>query len=117
MNFSKIYSKMLLWKKGKTMINKKKNGFAHAFYTSWAWRRCRDGYVNAGHMLCERCLAKGLIRRGDEVHHKIHLTQDNINDPQIALNWENLEMLCSECHEQEHEHRRWRTEPDGNVPL
>ena len=68
-------------------------------------------------MLCERCLARGLIRQGDEVHHKIRLTPENINDPNISLNWENLEMLCKECHEKEHDRRRWRADDAGHVEL
>ena len=68
-------------------------------------------------MLCERCLARGLIRQGDEVHHKIRLTPENINDPNISLNWENLEMLCKDCHEKEHDRRRWRADANGNVEL
>lgn len=96
----------------------KATGFAHKFYVSGAWKRCREQYISAGHYLCERCLARGIYRRGDAVHHKVHLTPENINDPNITLAWSNLEMLCRECHEAEHENRRkWRTDPDGNVPL
>ena len=36
------------------------------------------------------------------VHHKIALTPENINDPNITLNWENLELLCQDCHNKEH---------------
>ena len=36
------------------------------------------------------------------VHHKIHLTRDNINDMDIALGMDNLEYLCRECHALEH---------------
>lgn len=95
----------------------KDTGFAHQFYVSWAWRRCRNAYMAAGHMLCERCLRKGLIRQGDEVHHKIHLTPDNVKDPTVALNWDNLETLCKECHDQEHDKKRWRADANGYVEL
>jgi 5-methylcytosine-specific restriction endonuclease McrA len=54
--------------------------------------------------LCERCLAKGKYVPGDEVHHKIHLNPDNINNPEITLSWDNLELLCQSCH-QSHHHR------------
>ncbi|MEX1308592.1 MAG: HNH endonuclease [Eubacteriales bacterium] len=76
--------------------------FAVPFYNSTAWRRCRTAYIKSVNGLCERCLAKGRIRHGDIVHHKITLTQANINNPSITLNHENLEYLCIDCHNEEH---------------
>lgn len=72
-------------------------GFATKFYNSKAWQQCRDAYYISQHGICERCHGVGLI-----VHHKIELTPANINDPSIALNWANLELLCLECHNREH---------------
>jgi len=71
--------------------------FATAFYHSAAWLKCRDGYIRSVHGLCERCGAAGLI-----VHHRELLTPANINDPSVTLNWELLELLCQQCHNQEH---------------
>ena len=71
----------------------------------------------AGHFLCERCLERGIIRKGEEVHHKIRLTPENLRDPAVALNWKNLEMLCKECHEKEHDRKRWRADENGHVEL
>ncbi len=58
--------------------------FAKAFYNSKKWKQCRAAYIahrqaiDGG--LCESCHeAPGYI-----VHHKIELTPDNINDPDIA---------------------------------
>jgi 5-methylcytosine-specific restriction endonuclease McrA len=48
--------------------------------------------------LCVRC-----GRPGEIVHHKIHLTPQNINDPSIALGEDNLELLCRDCHAIVHE--------------
>lgn len=67
------------------------------FYTSAAWLRCRDGYIKSVCGLCERCGKPGYI-----VHHKHHITDDNESDPEVTLNWENLEYLCLECHNKEH---------------
>ena len=36
------------------------------------------------------------------VHHKTHLTPENINDPEIALGEDNLELLCRDCHAVKH---------------
>lgn len=48
--------------------------------------------------LCVRC-----GRPGEIVHHKVHLTPENISDLSIALGEDNLELLCRECHAIEHE--------------
>ncbi|MEG1913275.1 MAG: HNH endonuclease [Cloacibacillus sp.] len=67
------------------------------FYTSAAWQRCRDGYIKSVHGLCERCGKPGYI-----VHHKEHITDSNEDNPEITLNWANLEYLCLDCHNREH---------------
>ena len=92
--------------------------FAHSFYKSSAWMKCAKAYRNDRGGLCERCWAKGLIVPGEEVHHKIKLTPENINDPAIALNWDNLEPLCDACHKAEHKPTtRWRCDALGHVEL
>ena len=72
--------------------------FAKAFYRSVAWKKCRAAYIalriaiDGG--LCEHCREK----LGYIVDHIIELTPYNINDPAIALNHDNLQYLCLECH-------------------
>lgn len=68
-----------------------------SFYKSKAWRQCRHAFFASRHGLCERCQGSGKI-----VHHKVYLTPDNINDPDVSLNWDNLELLCHDCHNKEH---------------
>ena len=76
--------------------------FAKKFYKSKAWKDCRAGYINHVNGLCERCLAKKKYTPGYILHHKTWLTPDNINDPMIALGWDNLEFVCHDCHNKEH---------------
>ena len=76
--------------------------FAKKFYNSKAWKKCRASYILSVNGLCERCLANGKYVPGDEVHHKIYLTPENINNPEIALSFSNLELLCATCHSKEH---------------
>ena len=76
--------------------------YAKRFYKSKAWRECRAGYISSVNGLCERCLERGRYTPGYIVHHIIYLTPDNINDPDITLNHNNLEYLCHECHNREH---------------
>ena len=92
-------------------------GFAHKFYKTSVWMKCAKAYKNSKGGLCERCWSKGLIVPGEEVHHKIKLTPDNVNDPAVALNWDNLELLCKNCHLEEHRGVRWRADELGHVDL
>lgn len=72
--------------------------FSKAFYRSKAWKKTR-AYIFLRDMgLCVRCGKPGEI-----VHHKIHLSPKNIDNPDITLNVDNLETLCRECHAIEHE--------------
>ena len=74
--------------------------WARWFYKSKAWKRTREAYIAYRHGLCERCGAGGKI-----VHHRVHLTPENIHDPAVTLNFENLELLCQTCHNLEHHER------------
>ena len=76
--------------------------WARKLYNSKAWKRCRELYSQSKNGLCERCLKKGKYVAGEEVHHKIWLTPNNINDPDITLSFDNLELLCASCHTHEH---------------
>ena len=76
--------------------------WAKKFYNSKAWRDCRERYIHSVHGLCERCYDKSIVKPGKILHHKIRLTQYNINIPDISLNYENLEYLCQDCHNEEH---------------
>ena len=95
-----------------------------AFYVSGRWRKCRKAYAKSVGNMCERCRSRGIIETGSkknplETHHKIPLTDDNINDANITLNWNNLELLCKKCHDEERgkKPKRWRVDPDGHVTV
>ena len=76
--------------------------FAQSFYQSQAWKNCRQSYKQYAGGLCENCKKQGIITAGVIVHHKQHLTPENINDPTITLNYSNLMLLCRDCHAKEH---------------
>lgn len=87
------------------------------FYKTKAWFKCATGYRKHVLDICERC-DRACYRKNDKryidakqrgedvrfgiVHHKIHLNDTNINDPYISLDWNNLELLCVDCHNKEH---------------
>lgn len=77
--------------------------WAKWFYNSAAWLKARAAYIkyriqiDGG--LCETCHeVPGYI-----VHHKIPLTPENINNPEITLNFENFKYDCKKCHDNEDE--------------
>lgn len=78
--------------------------WAKRFYNSDRWQACRNGYIQEriridGGM-CEVCKEK----LGYIVHHKILLTPENIRNPEVSLNWENLSYECKDCHDQHEGH-------------
>ncbi|WP_026885395.1 HNH endonuclease [Clostridium beijerinckii] len=75
--------------------------FAKRFYNSKEWKKCKASYIKSVNGLCERCERPGYI-----VHHKKGLTPNNINNPNITLNHNNLEYLCLDCHNAEHDFNR-----------
>lgn len=77
--------------------------WAKAFYNSTAWKGARAAYIKtriaADGGMCETCHeVPGYI-----VHHRTPLTQENINDSDVTLNFANFKYDCKECHDKEDE--------------
>ena len=92
--------------------------YAAQFYSSQAWKRCRQAYRKQARGLCERCLTKGIYRPGEIVHHIKHITPENIMDPAVTLNPDNLQLLCRDCHAEIHQqktNRRYKLDELGRV--
>ena len=46
------------------------------------------------------------------------LPPENINNPEIALSWDNLELLCRDCHAKTHGNKkRYHVDEFGRVKL
>ena len=76
------------------------------FYQSDEWRGLREQLmlerVKDGQLICAHC-GKPILKKYDCVgHHKIKLTEDNVNDFSISLNPENIELIHFKCHNKEH---------------
>lgn len=91
--------------------------FGKGFYNTATWQRCRNAYVKSVGGLCEGCLEKGQYNPGIIVHHIVELTAENINDPDIALSWDNLRLLCRDCHALVHSKnvRRYKVDSAGRL--
>ena len=90
----------------------KKPKVLHNFYKSDTWKLAREIKIRLVNGRCERC---GGI--GQEVHHRQRVTVDNVEDASVSLNPENLELLCKDCHNKEHQRfsKETRFDLDGNL--
>lgn len=73
----------------------------HEFYNSTEWKRKKKVILISQHHECQRCKERGQYKRARTVHHKKYLRIR----PDLALDDDNLEAICDECHYDEH-HRR-----------
>ena len=84
------------------------------FYRSDRWHDARRAVIRRANGRCEKCGAVGT-----EVHHIVHLTNDNVDDPKISINLDNLILLCKECHNKIHGrfegNRIYEFDKDGNL--
>lgn len=84
------------------------------FYRSDSWKIARAIKIANACGVCEEC---GAI--GTEVHHIVHLTPENVTDPSVATNQENLKLLCNECHNKAHGRfegrREYYFDDEGNL--
>ena len=78
------------------------------FYRSSSWLAFRRAVIESridsdGNVHCERC-GKPIVRKYDLiVHHKVELTEANVNDAMVALNPTNMEVVCFHCHNTIHD--------------
>lgn len=66
------------------------------FYASRAWRRMAMFIRGRDYYTCQRC-----GNFGNEVHHKVPIDDSNVDDLSVSLNPDNLETLCTKCHNEE----------------
>lgn len=78
------------------------------FYKSKEWEKLvqvlKLERVNSnGELICEHC-GKPIDKKYDCIaHHKIELTEGNVNNPDIAFNSENIMLIHFKCHNKIHE--------------
>lgn len=92
--------------------------FAREFYSSITWQKCRNAYMEKVGGLCEECLKEGRYTPAEIVHHIEPLNANNINNPAVSLNFENLYAVCRLCHAKLHgsnRSRRYHVDEVGHV--
>ena len=84
-----------------------------SFYKTKRWKQTRKMYALSKFCICERCgnpvYCDGITEYIDKehrikgiVHHKEYLNESNYTNENIAYGFDNLELLCIDCHNQEH---------------
>ena len=78
------------------------------FYRSKEWESFRLTLINErtneqGFVICAKC-GKPILKRYDIIgHHKIELTDENVNDYSVSLNPDNVDLIHFRCHNEYHE--------------
>lgn len=72
-------------------------------YATGEWKKARRFVIARDNGRCVQCKLLGVVRYGKEVDHIIELTDDNKHDWNIAYNPENLQYLCTDCHNDKHD--------------
>lgn len=73
------------------------------FYASKRWRELRDVLIIQRHGVCDRC-GKDYSDDTSQLiaHHKEHLTDETLSIPEVAVDPENIEIVCYKCHSHYH---------------
>lgn len=74
------------------------------FYTSNDWRKFREVFLSErlardGEFIDEETGERIIDKSKAILHHKIHLTEENVNDVNISLNPQNIELVSERTHE------------------
>jgi 5-methylcytosine-specific restriction enzyme A len=68
------------------------------FYKGKEWKALRMEALERDHYECQSCKRKGKYSRAKNVHH----IKEVKTHPELALNLDNLECICIQCHNDEH---------------
>lgn len=71
-------------------------------YADSRWPPARQAVIIRAKGLCEQCLKRKIYKSGREVDHIEELTEENKDDWNIAYNPDNLQYLCTDCHNNKH---------------
>ena len=73
-------------------------------YATTKWRKLRLSHLMK-HPLCERCEKAGKVVPAIDVHHIISFMTGKtpLDKKALAFDPNNLESLCKECHQKEHQ--------------
>jgi predicted kinase len=74
----------------------------HRFYTSSQWRKFRKYIIDKNGGICNRCATIFTDTSKLEVHHISYLREEDYKNPTKTLSEDNVEVVCHQCHNEEH---------------
>ena len=79
-------------------------------YNTPQWKKLSKAFKMAN-PLCEECLAKGIIKEAQHIHHiqSFMTVYDDLKRKELAYDWNNLQALCVECHILTHKNNKTNT--------
>ncbi|MBR5865715.1 MAG: HNH endonuclease [Alistipes sp.] len=102
-------------KKKTAAYNRKRSAKYRAFYTSKEWRTLSRSYLREAAYKCEAHVHPECTGLAVEVHHKLPIqTEDGW---QLRLEWDNLEAVCTKCHNVRHPEKGRGALPSGVIDL
>lgn len=84
--------------------------WAKKVYNSQAWIDLRKTLIAERGSRCEHCGRIIPDTKDVVADHIVELTPENAHDPMIALNPQNLQLLCADCHHAKHHRFGYRTQ-------
>lgn len=73
------------------------------FYNSTAWKHKRQEILEIGHWECAECKRQGKVTTQMDAILDIDHIQDLEHHPELALDNDNLQILCREHHNKKHD--------------
>lgn len=75
-----------------------------SFYSQTAWKKLRAGVIaeriaRDGELVCDYCHQQIFAPYDAICHHVIPLTEQNVGDPYVSLNPDNIEVVHHHCHD------------------
>lgn len=102
-------------KKKAFKYNRSRDSKYLTFYRSKDWRLLSKTYLQAKGYRCEACLTKDCTGLAVEVHHVKPIQTPEGWD--LRLDWDNLEAVCTSCHNARHPEKLKRHDPPGVIDL
>jgi hypothetical protein len=80
-----------------------RNSTLKSFYASSAWQKLRLVLIAERGPICQRC-GKLISNPLDLIghHSPVELSVENVNNLNIALNPDNIKLICRDCHDRDH---------------
>ena len=97
------------------MYNRHRDSRFINFYRSKAWKDLSRAYMQSARYKCQARLSSECKGIATEVHHTIPIQTDRGWDKR--LDWDNLEAVCTACHNARHPEKLRRQDTEGVIDL